>query len=480
MISVERRLLDSITSTFHDLRTGKVPPPISLPDDLPDNEVRQLITFINRFLAEYAPLAEAMDRMSRGELDSPPPSSRMAVGQSFKALQSNLRHLTWKTQQIAAGDLEQRVDFMGDFSGAFNNMTQQLKEAHEKLVSLNAELDRRNQFIRKTFGRYTSDEIVEAVLDQPDGLRLGGEKREVAILMSDLRGFTSLTEWLEPNEVVALMNNYLTVMIDLIQQRKGIIDDIIGDAILVFFGAPLAMEEASENAVRCALEMQKAMAGVNEHNLRKGWPEVEMGIGLHSGETVVGNIGSTKRSKFGVVGRTVNMAARIETFTVGGQVLASPDIIRSLRGRLILGEEIDVHGKGMREPLSCQVLLGHKDHPDLSIEEEGTGCAILAEPIPVQFVPLTDKHLDQEMQRATLFGLSQRQAMIKGTGPLDPHTDIMLRFKSEAGDEDPPELYAKVIRPVDDPREGFLIHFTSVSPVTRKRLRRLTGDNKKD
>jgi hypothetical protein len=134
----------------------------------------------------------------------------------------------------------------------------------------------------------------------------------------------------------------------------------------------------------------------------------------------------------------------------------------------------------MREPLSCQVLLGHKDHPDLSLEEEGTGCAILAEPLPVQFVPLTDKHLDEQMQWATLFGLSQRQAMIKGTGPLDPHTDIMLRFKSEAGDEDPPELYAKVIRPVDDPREGFLIHFTSISPGARKRLRRLTGDNKKD
>lgn len=475
MISVEKRLLDSITSTFHDLRTGKVPPPISIPDNLPDNEARQLITYINRVLVEYAPLAEAMGRMSRGELDFAPPSGRMAVAQSFKALQSNLRHLTWKTQQIAAGDFGQEVDFMGDFSSAFNSMARQLKESYKKLVSLNSELDRRNQFIRKTFGRYTSDEIVEAVLDDPDGLRLGGEKREVAILMSDLRGFTALTELLEASEVVALINYYLTAMIELIQQQKGIIDDIIGDAILVFFGAPLAMEEAKENAACCALAMQKAMAGVNEHNLRKGWPEVEMGIGLHSGETVVGNIGSTKRSKYGVVGRPVNMAARIESFTVGGQVLASPDFVRSFGGRLILGDEIEVHGKGMREALSCRVLLGHRDHPELSIGKEGMECALLAEPLPVQYVPLTDKHIDERLRQAALFGLSRRQAMIEGTVQLMPHTDIMLRLESDPCDENPPELYAKVIRPVNNPREGFLIHFTSVSPGMEKRIRRLTA-----
>jgi methyl-accepting chemotaxis protein len=115
-----------------------------------------------------------MDQIAQGELEVPPLLGRMAVVQSFKALQSNLKHLTWKTQQIAAGDLEQKVDFMGDFSVAFNSMTQQLKDSYEQL-------ERRNQFIRKTFGRYTSDEIVEALLDMPDGLKLGGEKREVTL-----------------------------------------------------------------------------------------------------------------------------------------------------------------------------------------------------------------------------------------------------------------------------------------------------------
>ena len=142
MISVEEELIDAMTATFHALRTGKVPEPLPIPEDLPDNEIRQLLTYANRFLTEFAPFAEAMEQISAGNLDTRPLLGRMPIVQSFKALQSNLRHLTWKTQQIAGGDLEQRVDFMGDFSSAFNSMTQQLEDSYEKLVErLRSQLD---------------------------------------------------------------------------------------------------------------------------------------------------------------------------------------------------------------------------------------------------------------------------------------------------------------------------------------------------
>ena len=137
MIAVEEEMLDKITATFHHLRTGKVPHPIPIPDDLPDNEVRQVLTYVNRFLVEFALFTESMAQIAQGELDVRPMAGKMAVVHSFKALQSNLKHLTWKTQQIAAGDLEQQVDFMGDFSIAFNTMTQQLKDSREQLVDLN-------------------------------------------------------------------------------------------------------------------------------------------------------------------------------------------------------------------------------------------------------------------------------------------------------------------------------------------------------
>ena len=475
MIEVEEELIDKITATFHQLRTGKVPQPILIPDDLPDNEIRQLLSYVNRYLVEFGIFTESMAQIAQGELDIRHMTGRMAVSHSFKALQSNLKHLTWKTQQIAAGDLDQKVDFMGDFSTAFNSMTQQLKDSHEQLVELNQQLERRNQFIRETFGRYTSDDVVGVLLDLPEGLQLGGEKREVTLLMSDLRGFTALAERLEATEVVALLNHYLSTMVEVIHRNGGTIDEIIGDAILVVFGAPVAMTDAAQRAVCCALEMQKAMQEVNEHNFQKGWPEIEMGIALHTGEVVVGNIGSTKRSKYGVVGQPVNLTARIESFTVGGQVLVSPTLIHAVDHGLILGDEVKVHGKGMQKALRCRELLGHKDYPELLLKEEEPIFTTLDEPLPFYYVVLTDKHLDGQMQPATLVSISQRRAVVEAAGQLARRANIMLRLEVEAGEAEAAELYAKVMHRLDESDNRYLIHFTSVPPGIREWLRRMAS-----
>ncbi len=465
MISVEETLIDTITAAIHQLRTGSVPPPIDIPEGLPDNEVRQLITYTNRFLTEFAPFAQAMEQIARGDLETRDLLGRMEVVQSLKALQSNLRHLTFKTQQIAAGDLEQRVDFMGDFSIAFNQMTQQLKDSYQAL-------ERRNEFIRKIFGRYTSNEVVEALLDAPDGLKLGGEKRTVTILMSDLRGFTALAERLEATEVVSLLNHYLSAMVEVIHKHGGTIDEIIGDAILVLFGAPVAADNDAQRAALCALAMQKAMAGVNDYNLQKGWPPIEMGIALHTGEVVVGNIGSEKRSKYGVVGRTINTTARIESFTVGGQIIVSPTLIAGAGPRLVLGDSVEVHAKGMKEPLQCRQLLGHEDHPDLGLQHE-TACTTLAEPLPVRYVLLTGKHFDEQLEPATLVALSKRQAVLETRSPLPAYSNLLLRLEKVPAEAEMPELYAKVLRPADESGSRHVIHFTSVPPAVRARLDRL-------
>jgi|WetSurMetagenome_2_1015567.scaffolds.fasta_scaffold37520_2 adenylate cyclase len=472
MISVDEELIDSISAVFYHLHAGKVPAPISIPAELPDNEIRQLLTFVNRFLNEFAPLAEAMKQIAQGDLETRPVFGRMVIVNAFKTLRANLRHLTWKTQQIAGGDLTQRLDFMGDFSAAFNSMTRQLKDSYETLVTLNKELDRRNQFIRKTFGRYTSSEIVDAILDAPNGLELGGEKREVTLLMSDIRGFTVLAEQLEPTEVVSILNHYLSVMVELIQRSGGNIDEIIGDAILVIFGAPLAMDDAAKRAVFCALEMQSAMRGVNAYNHQRGWPEIEIGIALHTGDVVVGNIGSTKRSKYAVVGQTVNVTARMESFTIGGQVLVSPALILAANPGLILGDTVEVLAKGMQETLECRELLGHDDHPELALDQAETSCVVLEESQPLFYVRLTGKHLDEQMQPATLIGLSHQRGVLESSEPLPPYADILLRLSPAKDDDKVLEVYAKVIRTINAAENHYLVHFTSIPPDAQDWLRR--------
>jgi len=144
MLEVREEDIDRITELFHRILKGEVPRPLALPRDCPQNEVRQVVEYANRFVAEYEALASAMSAMSRGDLDLDVPASKMHVLQSFKNLHANLRHLTWKTQQIAGGDLSQQVDFMGDFSTAFNSMTHQLQEAFAKIDRQNRDLSRAN------------------------------------------------------------------------------------------------------------------------------------------------------------------------------------------------------------------------------------------------------------------------------------------------------------------------------------------------
>ena len=166
MLNLQETQLDAMTELFHRLLRGEKPEMLSLPPDAPENEYTQVVTYINRFLAGYNEFADFMYSLSRGELDYEPPKGKMRVLQSFKSLQASLRHLTWKTQKIAAGDFSQRVDFMGDFSAAFNAMTQQLQQAFADLERANAELAEKNQQITSSI-QYAR-RIQEALLPSPE------------------------------------------------------------------------------------------------------------------------------------------------------------------------------------------------------------------------------------------------------------------------------------------------------------------------
>ena len=204
------------------------------------------------------------------------------------------------------------------------------KKIEAELKRVAEEVERRKRFIRETFGRYLTDEVVATVLETPTGLQIGGEKRKITMMMADLRGFTAMSERLAPKWVVTILNRYLSAMVTIIKQYHGTIDEFIGDAIFVLFGAPMWREDDAQRAVACAVSMQLAMASINEQNHHDDLPEIEMGIGIDTGQVVVGNIGSPARMKYGVVGSHVNLTSRIQSYTTGGQILISETTRREL------------------------------------------------------------------------------------------------------------------------------------------------------
>src|SRR5262245_29619756 len=176
-----------------------------------------------------------------------------------------------------------------------------MDELRRNLAAKNVELARAHELVRHAFGRYVSEEVAASILQSPVGLELGGEEREVTILMSDLRGFTALAARLDPRKVIEFLNLYLEAMVDVVARYEGTIDEIIGDAILVIFGAPLTRDDHAAKAVACGLAMQLAMKEVNQRLMEKGAAELEMGIGIHTGRVIVGNIGSLRRTKYAAV-----------------------------------------------------------------------------------------------------------------------------------------------------------------------------------
>lgn len=315
--------------------------------------------------------------------------------------------------------------------------------------------------IRETLGRYVDDGIVASLLETPEGLKLGGEKRKVTVLISDIRGFSALSEELPPEQLVTLLNLYLGRMADIIVQYEGVIEAFIGDGIVVVFGLPAAQQNDAERAVACAISMQRAMAAVNGRNLQLNLPAIEMGIGINTGEVVVGNIGSARRTKYGVIGRNVNLAARVESYTVGGQILIT-DSTRSEAGPLLeLGQTFKVEPKGIKEPITIYELTGIKGPYNLALPEAEGGLMCLSRPIPIEIAVLEGKHLVGGTFAAFVVKLSASQAEIQAEQTIDPLSDIKIILKPTLGAELPQgDLYAKVLGPLPD-NQGFSARFTA-------------------
>ena len=337
------------------------------------------------------------------------------------------------------------------------------------------ELGRAHELVRRAFGRYVSEEVATSILQSPEGLELGGEEREVTLLLSDLRGFTALIERLAPQEVIAFLNLYLEAMVEVISRYGGTIDEIIGDAILVIFGAPLASDDHAAKAVACGLAMQLAMTDVNQRLTAKGATELEMGIGINTGRVIVGNIGSLRRTKYAAVGANVNLAGRIESFTTGGQVLISESTRAAIKSPLRLDAQFSVEPKGANRRLQLHDVGGIGEPFNLSLPSRSVALGPLAEPLPLAFTVLEEKFLGRTVQVGRLVAVSASEAGIESGLSLAPLSNLKLEVKPVAGANPGGEIYAKVIGAVAGAAGQTRIRFTSVSPELKVWLKQATA-----
>jgi class 3 adenylate cyclase len=269
----------------------------------------------------------------------------VVAGTIFVALLSGpLRRLRVGVERLRDGDLAVRVpptsrDEVGELTRAFNEMGDALLQ---------------KQRIQNAFGRYVNDYVLNQLLESPDGEALAGMEREVTILFADVRGFTHLSEGLKAPAVVALLKEVFQLASDRILERGGTIDKFIGDAVMAYFGAPVHQPDHVLRAVSAAIDILRSLEARNRRVGVSGGPggsPVQIGIGIHTGLVVVGDVGSDRRSDFTVVGDAVNVAHRLEKLARPGQILVSEAVQRTVRGAKRLRFEGERQLSGREEPV---------------------------------------------------------------------------------------------------------------------------------
>ncbi len=218
---------------------------------------------------------------------------------------------------------------------------------------------RSRRLITGLFGTYVPKELVAEMAKNPGVYSMKGESREMTVLFSDVRDFTSISEGLSPEALKEMMNYYLTSMTESIQQRMGTIDKYIGDAIMAFWGAPLADPDHVKNSVLTALEMQKTLRSTGGEYVKRGWPVLHIGVGINCGTMNVGDMGSKFRRAYTVMGDAVNLASRLEGLTkeYGVGVLVTENVIKA--APMFIYREVDrVRVKGKLEAVAIYEPIG--------------------------------------------------------------------------------------------------------------------------
>ncbi|MDR0330450.1 MAG: adenylate/guanylate cyclase domain-containing protein [Chitinispirillales bacterium] len=248
----------------------------------------------------------------------------------------------------------------------YRKKAKQIEDAHTKLQYFNNNM-------RRAFSTYLSEEVVEEIVTDPTRLRLGGEKKYMTALFTDIKGFTRIAEALSPEKLVELLNYYLSTMSDVILDRRGTIDKYEGDAIIAFFGAPITLSDHALQASLTAILMKRLEGEINMYvaeNSLSPFP-LHTRIGINSGDMVVGNMGTHRKMNYTIVSNAVNLAARLEGVNkqYGTMIIASEDTVKETQGRLLTRRLDRIRVVGINEPVRIYEILETKDDASTAMQE---------------------------------------------------------------------------------------------------------------
>ena len=215
--------------------------------------------------------------------------------------------------------------------------------AHERLA--------REEVARANYGRFLPEYVVKQMLENPESFKLGGVLQTITVLFADIRGFTRISEHASPEKIVQLLNRYFSAMTDIIFAHGGTLDKYLGDGLMALFGAPTTTPKDAANALSAAVAMQRRMIGINVELLEEGFPEIGIGIGLHTGEVTVGYIGSERRSEYTAIGDPVNTASRLESNAKAGEILVSEVTAKAAHSRYQLTPRDPINVKNREQPV---------------------------------------------------------------------------------------------------------------------------------
>jgi len=313
------------------------------------------------------------------------------------------------------------------------------------------------------------------VVEETTGLPLGSQALEVTVVLSDLRGFSVITEGYSPGQVVDVLNRYFDRMCEIIYRYGGTVDKFMGDCIMALFGAPVSRPSYIEHAACCAVEMQIAMDAFNKENEKLGMPTFYMGIGINTGEVIAGKIGSDLHSEYTVIGNEVNLASRIEAYTLRGQILISEKTFSRIKNLVRVENPIYVSVKGKREPTPLYELLSIGEPYNLQVPEREARRSLRVEvSIPFEFQILEGKVVRPETYEGRILNISSGGMFASTLAEVESYFNMRFRLEFNILGVKSSDIYGKILR-VKKSVELYEmnIEFTAINPQDRNAIKEL-------